>query len=128
MEANFLAPVELFRILAKKKKLNRGASVVAVSSMGGTRFYTMGNGAYGASKAALDSFMKFAARELAVKDIRVNTVLPCRRCRNLSAEALRASGRRGLCHHLSPVGCRGVDHRYEHGDRRGQESGLTGVP
>lgn len=76
MEANFLAPVELFRILAKKKKLNRGASVVTVSSMGGTRFYTMGNGAYGASKAALDSFMKFAARELAVKDIRVNTVLP----------------------------------------------------
>lgn len=76
MEANFLAPVELFRILAKKKKINRGASVVAVSSMGGTRFYTMGNGAYGASKAALDSFMKFAARELAVKDIRVNTVLP----------------------------------------------------
>lgn len=76
MEANFLAPVELFRILAKKKKINRGASVVAVSSMGGTHFYTMGNGAYGASKAALDSFMKFAARELAVKDIRVNTVLP----------------------------------------------------
>lgn len=76
METNFLAPVELFRMLAKKKKINHGASVVAVSSMGGTHFYSLGNGAYGASKAALDSFMKFAARELAAKGIRVNTVLP----------------------------------------------------
>jgi NAD(P)-dependent dehydrogenase (short-subunit alcohol dehydrogenase family) len=76
LDSNFLYPVELFRRLLKKKKVNRGASVVAVSSMGGTHFYTVGNGAYGASKAALDSYMKFCARELASKDIRVNTVLP----------------------------------------------------
>lgn len=44
--------------------------------MGGTHFYTVGNGVYGASKAALDSYMKFCARELAPKGIRVNTVLP----------------------------------------------------
>lgn len=75
-DSNFLYPVELLRLLIKKKKLNQGASVVAVASMGGTHFYTIGNGVYGASKAALDSYMKFCARELAPKGIRVNTVLP----------------------------------------------------
>lgn len=76
LDTNFLYPIELLRVLIKKKKINKGASVVAVSSMGGTHFYTVGNGVYGASKAALDSYMKFCARELAPKNIRVNTVLP----------------------------------------------------
>ena len=76
LDSNFLYPVELFRRLLKNKRINRKASVVAVSSMGGTHFYTNGNGIYGASKAALDAYMKFCARELAPKGIRVNTVLP----------------------------------------------------
>ena len=76
MKTNFMAPVELFRMLVKKKKFAGSSSVVAISSMGGTHFYTVGNGAYGASKAALDSLMKFAARELAGKGIRVNSILP----------------------------------------------------
>lgn len=75
-DTNFLYPVELMRRLVKKKKIASPASIVAVASMGGTHFFTVGNGAYGASKAALDSFMKFAAREFAPKSIRVNTVLP----------------------------------------------------
>lgn len=75
-DSNFFYPVELLRRLSKKKKLNKNSSVVAVSSMGGTHFYTIGNGVYGASKAALDSYMKFCAREFASKGIRVNTVLP----------------------------------------------------
>ncbi len=75
-DTNFLYPVELMRRMLKKKKVASPASIVAVASMGGTHFFTVGNGAYGASKAALDSFMKFAARELASKSIRVNTVLP----------------------------------------------------
>lgn len=76
LDTNFLYPIELLRALLKKKRINKGASVVAVSSMGGTHFYTVGNGVYGASKAALDSYMKFCARELAPKNVRVNTVLP----------------------------------------------------
>lgn len=75
-DSNFLYPLELLRRLLKKKKINKNASIVAVSSMGGTHFYTNGNGIYGSSKAALDSYMKFCARELASKGIRVNTVLP----------------------------------------------------
>lgn len=76
LDSNFLNPVELLRLLLKKKKVKAGASIVAISSMGGTHFFTIGNGAYGASKAALDAYMKFCARELAPKQIRVNTVLP----------------------------------------------------
>lgn len=42
-ETNLLSPVEFLRLLTKKKKLNKGASVVAVSSLGGTGTYTVGN-------------------------------------------------------------------------------------
>lgn len=75
---NFFAPVELLRLLAKKKKLAKPASAVFVASIGGTpggRF-SPGNDIYGASKAALISMMKFAAKELAPKKIRVNAVNP----------------------------------------------------
>lgn len=76
LDTNFLYPVELLRLLLKKKRIQKGASIVAVSSMGGTHFYTIGNGIYGASKAALNSYMMFCAREVAPKGIRVNTILP----------------------------------------------------
>lgn len=76
LDTNFLSPIELLRRLIKKKRINSGASIVGVASMGGTHFYTIGNAAYGASKAALASYLKFAARELAPKSIRVNSVLP----------------------------------------------------
>ena len=73
---NYFAPVELLRLLVKKKKLAAGASVVFVSSIGGVESFNIGNGVYGASKAAVNSTMKFCARELAAKKIRVNSVNP----------------------------------------------------
>ncbi len=73
---NYFAPVELLRLLVKKKKLSAGASVVFVSSIGGVESFSLGNGVYGASKAAINSTMKFCARELAAKKIRVNSVNP----------------------------------------------------
>lgn len=73
---NFFAPVELLRLLVKKKKLKKESSVVFVSSIGGNGSFSLGNGIYGASKAAINSTMKFCARELATKKIRVNTVNP----------------------------------------------------
>lgn len=72
---NFFAPVELLRLLVKKK-LEKDSSVVFVSSIGGIGSFSFGNGVYGASKAAINSTMKFCARELAPKKIRVNTVNP----------------------------------------------------
>ena len=73
---NFFAPVELLRLLYKKKVLNKGASVVLIASIGGTHSFMPGNGIYGASKAALNSVMKYAAREYASRRIRVNSICP----------------------------------------------------
>lgn len=73
---NYFAPVELLRLLVKKKKLEKESSVVFVSSIGGVKSFQFGNGVYGASKAALNSTMKFCAKELAPKKIRVNSVNP----------------------------------------------------
>ena len=75
-DVNFFAPVELLRVLVKKKKLEKESSVVIVSSVGGNMSFNIGNGVYGASKAALNSTMKFCAKELATKKIRVNSVNP----------------------------------------------------
>lgn len=73
---NFFAPVELLRLLVKKKKVQKGTSVVFVSSIGGNGSYNYGNAIYGATKAALNSTMRFCAKELADKKIRVNSVCP----------------------------------------------------
>ena len=75
---NFFSPVELLRLLAKKKKIGKGGSVVFVSSIGGVKIFAAGNSVYGTSKAALNSVMRFYAKELASKAIRVNSVNPGR--------------------------------------------------
>ncbi len=75
-DINYFAPVELVRLLLKKKCIQDGASLVFVASIGGIDSITIGNGVYGASKAALNSTMKFFALELAPKKIRCNSVLP----------------------------------------------------
>lgn len=73
---NFFAPVELLRMLYKKKKLQKESSIVLLSSLGGTQIFSGGNGIYGASKSALNSIMKFAAKEFATRKVRVNSICP----------------------------------------------------
>ncbi len=73
---NFFSTIETLRLLVKKKKLSKGASVVIVASIGGISVFSIGYAIYGASKAALISTMKFCAKELAPKNIRVNSVNP----------------------------------------------------
>ncbi len=73
---NFFGTVELMRLLYKKKKMAKDGSIVAIASMGGTMIFSGGNGIYGASKAALNSFIKFAAKEFAARKIRVNSICP----------------------------------------------------
>lgn len=75
-DVNFFAPIELLRLLVKKKKLADKASVVFVSSVAGSGSFNIGNSVYGSSKAALNSMMKFCAVELAKKQIRVNCISP----------------------------------------------------
>ena len=73
---NYFAPVELLRLLLKKKKINKNASIVFVSFFGSVMGYSLGNSIYGATKASIHSTMKFCAKELAPKGIRVNSVNP----------------------------------------------------
>lgn len=75
-DSNFFAPVELTRLLIKKKKLARASSIVCISSVGGNFSFDVAHSIYGSSKAALSSWMKFAAKELAPKRIRVNNICP----------------------------------------------------
>lgn len=75
-DINFFAPIELLRLLVKKKKVADKASVVFVSSVAGSGSFNIGNSIYGSSKAALNSMMKFCAVELAKKQIRVNCICP----------------------------------------------------
>lgn len=77
-KTNFFSPVETLRLLTKKKKLVKGSSVVFVSSIGGVHVFATGNAVYGASKAAVNSVMRFFANEFAPKKIRVNSVNPGR--------------------------------------------------
>ena len=77
-DINFFAPVLLTKLLVKKKKLSRPSSLVYIVSIGGVYSINPGNGIYGASKNALHSFVKFAALELASKEIRCNAVCPAR--------------------------------------------------
>lgn len=76
MAVNYFAPVELLRLLVKGKKLNKQSSVVFVSSVGGVFLFGGANTIYGASKAAINSTMRYCASELAAKKIRVNSVNP----------------------------------------------------
>lgn len=75
-DANFFAPVELTRLLIKKKKLAKGGSIVFLSSVDGPITSHIGNSSYSATKGALTAIAKGMAIELASKGIRVNYLMP----------------------------------------------------
>lgn len=75
MSINTIAPVCLTQKLIKKKKINEGGSLVFTVSIGGVFTTAPGNAMYGASKGALQVFVKNVALELAPK-IRCNSVNP----------------------------------------------------
>lgn len=76
IRVNTFAPILLFQMLLKKKKIKKGSSVVFTSSMAGLGFSSTGNGMYTASKGAISAFIRTAALELSSKQIRVNAVCP----------------------------------------------------
>ena len=76
MTVNFNAPLLLTQRLVKKKKLEKGASVVFISSISGTKVSYIAGSIYSASKGAINGLCKGLALELASQQIRVNTVVP----------------------------------------------------
>lgn len=76
MLTNFSAPVLLLSKLIRLKKLNKGSSIVFVSSIGGNYIGAKGNAMYSASKGAINAIQKVLTVELAPQKIRVNSVCP----------------------------------------------------
>ena len=76
MQVNFMAPTLISQVLIKKKKLNKGASVVFISSVSGVYCSFVANSMYSASKGAINGIVKGMALDLAPKGIRVNCVNP----------------------------------------------------
>ena len=72
---NTFAAFTLTKALMKAKKMNRGGSMVFLSSMA-ARQVTPGNAMYAASKAAVESFARSCAQEFAPMQIRANAILP----------------------------------------------------
>ena len=78
MAINAFAPMYMTQRLYKKKRINKGGSIVYTVSISGVSMVSMGGVMYAVSKNALDAFMRNAALEFAVRNIRVNSVNPSR--------------------------------------------------
>ena len=72
---NILSSIRLVQRLIKKKKLNRNASVIFISSIS-TFQVKKGNSLYSATKGAVNSFAKALAIEVGHLGIRVNVIQP----------------------------------------------------
>lgn len=74
-QTNVFSQACLVQQLLKKKKFQKGASIVFTSSVS-TFFNAPGRSLYASSKSALTSFMRSCAVELADKNIRANAIHP----------------------------------------------------
>jgi NAD(P)-dependent dehydrogenase (short-subunit alcohol dehydrogenase family) len=72
-ERNVFAFLEIIRHLLKKRLINEGASILALSSVSSIKGLKS-KSVYSASKAALDAAIRGIAAELSSKKIRVNSI------------------------------------------------------
>ena len=72
---NTIAPMNLVNALLRSKRIKNQASLVFTSSLDAVN-PDVGSSAYAASKAALASFMRSCAKELAPRKIRSNAIQP----------------------------------------------------
>lgn len=72
---NIMSDIRMLSRMLKKKKLNKGASVVFISSVS-TFNVKVGNSLYSATKGAVNSFAKAMALEVAKQNMRVNCIQP----------------------------------------------------
>jgi NAD(P)-dependent dehydrogenase (short-subunit alcohol dehydrogenase family) len=72
---NFIAPILLTTFLQRKKKINKNASLVFLSSIS-SEFPYEGGSMYSASKAAIEAYSRSLALELVKQHIRSNCIAP----------------------------------------------------
>lgn len=75
-QTNVFSPLMLNSLLLKKKLIQKNASIIFISSISGVYRSQIGEGGYGATKAALAGYVKCLALELSTLGIRVNTIHP----------------------------------------------------
>ena len=75
MQTNLVSTMRLVRGLIKRRKVNRGGSLVFMSSVAGA-FADAGHCLYGVSKAAVAALARELAVELAPRGIRANSLSP----------------------------------------------------
>ena len=68
--------LEDINAIVKRKKINKNASIVFISSISGVYISSVGGCLYSGSKGAINGFLKGMALELSSKSIRVNSVNP----------------------------------------------------
>lgn len=74
-KTNYFSQLILSQYLVKKKLLNKGASLVFISSLA-SQLGVPGTVLYASSKAAINSAVRVMAMELAPQGIRVNSICP----------------------------------------------------
>lgn len=87
---NFFSFCQIMKYASKSKYMNKNSSIVAVSSTATIR----GNrtqGIYAASKAALEAYVRIAAKELIGKNIRVNAIQPAGMMTEMAEAAFQIS-------------------------------------
>lgn len=72
---NLIAPILLQKLLIEEKRINKGSSIVFIASMA-SKYPSVGNAIYSASKGAVISYAKVLGLELAPRLIRVNCICP----------------------------------------------------
>ena len=75
-KTNVFSPLMLNTLLLKKKKIEKNSSIIFISSISGVYRSQIGEGGYGATKAALTGYVKSLALELSAQGTRVNTIHP----------------------------------------------------
>lgn len=75
MQVNFWSFTQLVKALTRPMMARRAGRIVAIGSVTATRA-NQGNGAYAATKAALEAYMRTLAIETAARGITCNTIAP----------------------------------------------------
>ena len=75
LQVNLTSIIHLQTMLIKKRKLNKGASVVFMSSRAAFDS-SLGNAFYGVTKSGLLTYARYLAKELRAKGMRSNSICP----------------------------------------------------